>query len=244
MVNYKMELIYDGTNYFGYQIQNSVPTIQKEVERVLKQMLNLKEITCFASGRTDRGVHANGQVINFFTEKKINCDQFLYSFNRLINHDISGKKLEEVPSDFHARYSAIEKEYIYKIRINEYNPFLRNYEWYIPQKVDFDLIEKAIFKLKGIHDFKAFTVTECKNPSVKNLMDIKIIRNENSICFYFIGNGFLRYMVRTIMGLLIEIGLGKKKLSCIDEAFDTKDRTILGKMAPAQGLYLNRVKYN
>ena len=243
MNNYKMIISYDGTNYYGFQRQNNFITIQEEVERALKIIFNDKGLSIISSIRTDKGVHANNHVINFFHEKEIELNRLKKSFNSLVNRDIYCKQVTLENSDFHARYHADKKEYIYIINNGEYNTLMHNYEMYVEKKLDIEKMISASKKIIGTHDFKAFTITECKKESVKTIYDIKITLDKEKIIISILGNGFLRYMVRTIVGLLIDIGLNKKNETIIDIAFEKKDRKVLGKMADSQGLYLNEVFY-
>ena len=242
-----MTFSYDGTNFSGYQKQPRMRTVQKVIEDALKEINGGKIVNICASGRTDAGVHAINQKAHFEMEKKINCDRLLRGINSLLPDDVYVKKIEEVSDEFHARYSAIGKEYIYKINMGEYNPIERNYVYQYNKRLDINEMERGLKYLEGEHNFKSFTKTNEEIVDyVRTISQTGIVRDNkdlNKITITFVGTGFMRYMVRNMVGLLIEIGEGKRKAEDIIEILKQEDRIFAGKTAPACGLYLRNVFY-
>lgn len=241
-MRYLMTFSYDGTLYSGYQKQNDKSSIQEEIERVLSKIFNEKT-KISSSGRTDSGVHALNQTAHFDTSKKIDVDKLRHSINSLINKDIYIKKIKKVNDNFHARYDVVKKEYIYKINVGEYDPIKRNYVYQYNKKLDLNEMKKAINLFKGEHNFKSFSTDTLDKDTIRTIYEAKITKNKNEITISFIGNGFLRYMVRNMVGLLIEIGSGKRKYDCVEDIIKKEDRSSSGIKAPSQGLYLKSVKY-
>lgn len=242
-MKYKIIFSYDGTNFSGYQIQPNKRTIQQEIETVLTK-INNKQIKISASGRTDAKVHANNQTAHFTLEKKMEKNKLKHALNSLLPEDIYIKQIEEVNDNFHARFDITKKEYIYKINTQEYNPIDRNYIYQYGKPLNINKIEQATKELIGTHNFKAFTkVDEEKESYVRTIYDIKIEEKNGIITLTFIGNGFLRYMIRNIVGTLIEIGNGKRNQEEIKEILVSEDRKKAGITAPPCGLYLNKVYY-
>lgn len=246
-MKYFMTFSYDGTNFSGYQKQPRMRTVQKVIEDALKEINGGKLVNICASGRTDAGVHALNQKAHFEMDKKIDCDKLLKGINSLLPDDVYVKKIEEVSDEFHARYSAIGKEYIYKINMGEYDPIERNYVYQYNKKLDINEMERGLKYLEGEHNFKSFTKTnEEITDYVRTISQTSIVRDSkdlNKITITFVGTGFMRYMVRNMVGLLIEIGEGKRKAEEIIEILKHEDRTKASKTAPACGLYLRNVFY-
>ena len=236
-----MTFSYDGSLYSGYQKQKDKPSIQEEIERVLSKIFN-DNIKIYSSGRTDSGVHALNQTAHF-DAKKIDINKLKHSINSLINNDIYVKRIKKVKDDFHARYDVVRKEYIYKINMGEYNPLKRNYIYQYNKELDIIEMNKAIKLFIGTHDFKSFSTDTNDKDTIRTIYEAKITKNKNEITIKFIGNGFLRYMVRNMVGLLIEIGSGKRKYNCVEEIFKARNRSSSGIKAPSNGLYLKSVKY-
>jgi tRNA pseudouridine38-40 synthase len=246
-MRYLITFSYDGTNFNGYQKQPRMRTVQKVMEDALKEINGGKNVSICASGRTDAGVHAINQKAHFEMDKKIICDKLLKGINSLLPDDIYVKKIEEISGDFHARFSAIGKEYIYKINMGEYNPIERNYVYQYNNRLDINEMERGLKYLEGEHNFKSFTKTNDEIVDyVRTISQTSIVRDSkdiNKITITFVGTGFMRYMVRNMVGLLIEIGEGKRKAEEIIEILKHEDRTFAGKTAPACGLYLRNVFY-
>ena len=246
-MRYLITFSYDGTNFSGYQKQPRERTVQQELEKVLKQLNDNKKVEVHASGRTDAKVHALNQKAHFDIEVKITEEKLQKGMNSLLPEDIYIKKVEKVSDDFHARFNAIGKEYIYQINMGEYNPLERNYVYQYNKKLDIFEMERAMKYLEGTHNFKSFTKTdEEKNDYVRTLSQTNILRDSKDlqkITLVFIGTGFLRYMVRNIVGTLMEIGEGKRKSEDIISILEQEDRTKAGKTADPEGLYLKNVFY-
>ncbi len=242
-MRYFIEFKYDGSNFNGYQKQPNKRTVQEEIEKVINQITN-ESVVISASGRTDAKVHAKGQCAHFDLNKKIDLNKFKYSMNSLLPKDIYIKNIKKINKEFHARYDVSEKIYEYKINIGEYNPMDRNYIYQYNKKLNIQDMKEAIKNYIGIHNFKSFTKN---NPKITNyereIYEATISEKNNIITIKFRGNGFLQYMVRNMVGLLIEIGNGKKKINSVKEILKKEDRKEAGVMAPGCGLYLKKVYY-
>jgi len=246
-MRYLMVFSYDGSKYYGYQKQPKKKTIQGEIEKVLKKINSEQKVDIHASGRTDAGVHALNQRAHFDMETKMTPDKLKHSINSLLPTDIYVKEIKEVEDDFHARFNVKAKEYIYKINMGEYDPIEKDYIYQYNKKLDVVEMERALKYLEGTHDFKSFTkADEEKEDFVRTIVQTTFIRdlkNVNKISISFLGTGFLRYMVRNMVGTLIEIGEGKYKSEDIIRILEAKDRRKAGITAPPEGLYLKDVYY-
>ena len=238
---------YDGSKYNGYQKQPHKKTIQDEIEKALKQLNGGKAISIVASGRTDAGVHAYNQRAHFDMDKKITPEKIKSALNSLIPDDIYIKKVFEVDDNFHARFNVKAKEYIYKINMGVYNPIEKDYIYQYNKKLDISEMERALKYIEGTHDFRSFVkIDEEKDDYTRTIVQTSLIRdnkNVNQLTISILGTGFMRYMVRNIVGMLIEIGEGKYKSEDIINILKAKDRTQAGMCAPACGLYLRDVYY-
>ena len=246
-MRYLITISYDGTDFSGYQKQPKERTVQSELEKALKEINGGKKVDVHASGRTDAGVHAINQKAHFEIDKKIETDKLLRGINSLLPEDIYVKSIKEVSDDFHARFNAIGKEYIYIINMGEYNPLERNYVYQYGKRLDLSAMERGLKYLEGEHNFKSFTKSNDEiEDYVRKISQTSIVRDSkdmNKIIITFVGTGFLRYMVRNMVGLIIEIGEGKRKPEDIIRILKEEDRTFAGKTAPACGLYLRNVFY-
>ena len=242
-----MTFSYDGTNFAGYQKQPRERTVQGVLEDAFKEINAGKSVNICASGRTDRGVHALNQKAHVDLDIKITCDKLLKGINSLLPEDVYVKKIEEVSDNFHARFDAIGKEYIYKINMGEYDPIERNYCYQYNNKLDIGSMERGLKYLEGEHNFKSFTKTNDEIVDFVRTISLTSITRDtkdlNKIVITFVGTGFMRYMVRNMVGLLIEIGEGKRNSEEIIKILKEEDRTMAGKTAPACGLYLRNVFY-
>lgn len=238
-----MTVSYDGTNFYGYQKQPNKRTIQEEIEKQLTRINSNKKVNISASGRTDRNVHAINQKIHFDMDVK-NINTLKRSLNKLIPEDIYIKDIVEVSEDFHARFSVKKKIYEYKINLGEYNPIERNYVYQLNKKIDIESMKKASKYFLGEHNFRAFTkVDEEKDDYVRYIYNINFQLEKNVLIISFEGNGFLRYMVRNLVGSLIDVGLKKMAVDDIKIILESMDRKKAGLQAPACGLYLKDVIY-
>lgn len=242
-----MTFAYDGSKYNGYQKQPNGLTIQNKLEDALTSINNNKSVSVCASGRTDAGVHAYGQKAHFDLNIKISCDNLKRALNSLLPGDIYVKDVIEVDDNFHARFDVKAKEYIYKINMGEYNPIEKDYILQYCKKLDVVEIERALKYIEGTHDFKSFTAgDDVRDDYVRTIIQTNLIRdlrNVNMITISFLGTGFMRYMVRNLVGTLIQIGEGKYKSTDIIDILDAKDRRKAGMCADACGLYLKDVFY-
>ena len=243
MYRYKCVISYDGTNYMGFQIQDDLPTIELELMKAIKKMLDV-DVKIYPSGRTDRYVHAKGQVIHFDLEKHLTPLSLKRGLNTYLNEDIHIISVEEVDENFHARFSAKSKEYRYYINTSELDPITRNYSANI-YNLDYDKMNEAIKLFIGTHDFKGFASAQIdkRKDTVKTIFDAKINILGDYLEFVFIGTGFLKYQVRRMMGLLIDIGRGYYSKEKIIEVLEKKDPSISHRVAPGCGLYLYKVTY-
>lgn len=245
--NYKIIIAYDGTHYSGWQIQPNGISIQQKLQEALKIYLR-HETHIVGSGRTDAGTHAFGQVAHFKTPSEIDARRFLHSLNGILPIDIRIKSIENVPADFHARYSATGKIYHYFLHLNPIlNPFKRLYSLHIYEKIDIDLLKEAAQHFIGTHDFTAFaneahTGVAAHDP-VRTLKRLDIIPIEEGLRLEFEADGFLYKMVRNITGTLLEVASKHRLPSSIPEIFASKDRRHAGKAAPPHALFLVKVLY-
>lgn len=244
MLNYKMTVQYDGTRYSGWQRQgNTASTIQAKIEQCLSRLLS-EEIEISGSGRTDAGVHALGQVVNFRSEKRLDCGAFLLRLNEALPEDIAVTDLRIASDRFRARLDAKEKTYRYTVNNSPVSDvFRRKFEYQLPDPLDVEAMEQAAKLLLGTHDFKGFSTGRTKKSTVRTIKSIDISRDGNKIYLDFTGNGFLYNMVRILTGTLIEAGLHRRDGNSILTVFETNDRTLAGFTAPPQGLCLMEVTY-
>ena len=239
----KLTVAYDGSRYYGFQHQENVLNIEDIILLAIRKIDNSVE-KIYGSGRTDRFVHAKGQVIHFDTVKNILEYKWIQAINTFLPEDISVLNCEYVSDDFHARYSAVKKEYRYYIRHHNYDIFYRNYMDYIPN-IDVESLKSNIKKLEGVHDFKGFCSAKIakEKSTVKEIFEAKVIEHEDYLELVFIGNGFLKYQVRTMVGTLIDIATGKKNADIIEEIFESKNPEKTNRVVSGKGLYLISVTY-
>ncbi|MEF9990581.1 MAG: tRNA pseudouridine(38-40) synthase TruA [Romboutsia sp.] len=245
MKNIKMVIQYDGSRYKGFQrLQDNDMTIQGKIEAVLCKMTE-EPIEIVGSGRTDMGVHAYGQVVNFKTNSSMSLNRIQKYLYEYLPEDIVVKSVEEVDERFHSRYNALSKTYLYKIDNNKFHsPFLRKYTTHIEKRLDLDLMREASKNLVGEHDFTSFAATKSKKKSnVRTIESISIQEQDGIISIYVDGDGFLYNMVRIVVGALIEVGLKKKTPEDIKIMLEEKDRSKASDTALAKGLSLYKVKY-
>lgn len=249
-MNYKLTIQYDGTDFHGWQVQNNQRTVQGELERVLA-LLEDSEVHVAGSGRTDAGVHAEGQVANVKLEREFKPQKLRAAINGNLRSDMRVVEVEEVDDDFHARFSAKGKTYLYRV-INSpvISPFWARYAHHDARPLDVaKMNEKARFFL-GEHDWTAFSNaqsdSENKVRTISNF-DVESRWEARSraamIEFRISGNGFLRYMVRSIVGTMLEVGRGERDPDTIQAAIISHDRDLAGITAPANGLTLFEVEY-
>lgn len=235
----KVVCSYDGSAFSGYQKQPNVDTVQGTIEETLEEIFNTP-VLVHASGRTDKGVHALHQVFHFDVKTSIPVSKMDRLIDGRLPDSIHILSLKEVPETFHSRYDVISKEYMYKINHTSYNPIQRNYEWFVPN-INLEQLKKDAKEFLGTHDFQSFTKQADKD-TTRTIQDIRIEQDDTHTFIYIKGDGFLRYMVRYMVFALIKINQGTLK-NTITDVLEKKDVHILGELAPASGLYLNRVLY-
>lgn len=243
-MRFLIKFSYDGTNYSGFQTQKGLPSIQEEMERALTKINNNQLTTITASGRTDKGVHALSQYGHANLSVNITEKKLKRALNSNLPEDIHVIETTIVDDSFHARYDVKEKEYKYIINTGEYNPLERNYVFQYNYKLNTEAMKEALQYFIGKKDFRAFVTdnkekTNCVRTITKANLEVK----KDKIIINFKGDGFLRYQVRNMVGVLIKIGEEKIQPKEIIEIIDSLDRTKAGKTAPAEGLYLVDVKY-
>ena len=242
--NLRLTIEYQGTRYHGWQFQPNGISIQEKIEEVLERLTG-KRPKVIGAGRTDAGVHAEGQVAHFKTRSPMDCKALQRGMNALLPDDIVVLNVEEAEEDFHALFSAKGKTYRYMILNRSYpSAFERHRCWHISCRLDLDAMREAVRPLIGRHDFSAFQASDCcaRNP-VREIGRIEILEEDGWISIMVSANGFLKYMVRNIVGTLVEVGRGKMVPVDVQRILDSRDRTQAGPTAPAQGLFLVFVDY-
>ncbi|HQK28377.1 MAG TPA: tRNA pseudouridine(38-40) synthase TruA [Smithellaceae bacterium] len=245
MRNFKMVVEYDGSAYRGWQRQKNGLSIQQVLEEAIKK-ITAQKVSVIGSGRTDAGVHALNQVASFRCATKLPVNSIYRGVNSVLPEDIVVKEMEEVPFEFHAQRDVKSKIYVYKICNQKLRPALgRNYSWFVRFDLDLPKMRQAAKYLLGTHDFSCFcaTGTDVKD-RVRTIMNIEIKKvAEGNIEIIVEAKGFLKYMVRNIIGTLVEVGRGKRLPEEMKKIIASRDRKIAGATAPAHGLFLMEVKY-
>jgi len=244
MPNIKLTIAYDGSNYCGWQRQRQQLSIQGVLENKIS-LICQEKIILHSAGRTDAGVHAWGQAANFSTQRQMTPVVWRKALNSLLPTDIVIREVEEVETDFHARYWAREKHYRYRLLLSPIRwPFERNYAWHIPYPLNLEDMREASTCLLGQHDFSSFQAAGSRvKSSVRHLRDVIFKPSGDILEINFIGDGFLRHMVRNMVGTLVEVGRGKSAAADLAGILAARDRSRSGPTAPPQGLYLVAVKY-
>lgn len=242
----KLVIEYDGTNYHGWQIQPEVRTIQEEISKKISQMTGEK-VTLLGAGRTDAGVHAWGQVACFKTSSQIPLEGFYRGLNSLLPPDIVIKSVAEVAENFHPQFNARSKIYQYVI-LNQKAPSAihRQFSWHVPFPLDIMAMQKAADCLVGRRDFSSFQAAddEPTQPVREIIWAQWSVREEVFLDFFIEADGFLKHMVRNIVGTLVDVGRGKISVADFQNIIEAKDRRLAGMTAPPQGLFLVAIKYD
>lgn len=244
MPTLKVILEYDGSRYAGWQRQPDQPTIQEAVETAVFQ-LTQATVSVIGAGRTDSGVHALGQVASFRIERDWTPREWIRGLNARLPEDIAVRSAEIVSDDFHARYAARAKLYEYRILNRGERPALdRAYVWHVHKALDQHAMEQAATVLVGAHDFSSFegSLTDNEDP-VCDLRQLSLSRQGDLLTIHAYADRFLKHMVRSIVGTLVEVGHAKRKPEALKTILAEKDRTAAGRTAPPQGLFLVRVDY-
>lgn len=243
-MRYKVVVAYDGSNYYGWQVQKHGNSIQSIIETLLTSIC-AEPITIVASGRTDRGVHAIGQVFHFDTNRKLSSEKWLYVLNTKLPEDIRIQSIEVVDDQFHARFDAKRKTYRYVFSYAYLNPFAYRYKTLIKTQVDIEAMREVATLLEGEHDFTSFCSSkiDARKPRVKTIYHIGIEVVDDDIVLTFTGNGFLRYMVRILSQVLLEVGKHTLTKTDVEQMLDAKDKDCCRFKASSNGLYLVSVEY-
>jgi tRNA pseudouridine38-40 synthase len=240
----KLVLEYDGFDYCGWQVQGDVPTIQGVVEAALGKILGVR-VRVHGAGRTDAKVHALGQVASFRCPSAVPTSALQWALNSALPRDVVVQDVQDVPADFHARFSALGKVYEYRILNRPVRAPLRlRYVWHIPQPLDVPAMALAGACLHGTHDFTSFQATgSAVKTAERTLTELTVTREGEEIVISCTAEGFLRHMVRNIVGTLVEVGRGGCLPADMKRLLDGRDRRLAGVTAPPQGLYLVQVLY-
>ena len=243
-MRFLIKFSYDGSAYSGFQTQKGKETIQEKLEDALTNVNNHKKTYIVATGRTDKGVHALCQYGHADIDVNITEKKLKRALNSNLPDDIHVIDTKIVSDDFHARYNVKEKTYQYKINLGEYNPLERNYVYQYNYSLDINKMKEAIKYFEGEHDFRAFvTDNKEKENCIRTITSTNIEQVQDKLIITFTGNGFLRYQVRNMVGILLRVGENKSSPKDVDKILQSKDRTKSGKTAPPEGLYLTNIVY-
>ncbi|MFA6118599.1 MAG: tRNA pseudouridine(38-40) synthase TruA [Parachlamydiales bacterium] len=242
MNNIKINLTYDGTDYYGWQKTKHGPSIEEELENALKKIFQ-KSLKLQAASRTDKNVHAKNQVVNFFLEKEVDLGILKHKLNCMLPKDIRILKIEKAEPNFHPSTDCKKKQYCYYIRQSSFNfPHLRFYSWNIHQNLDIEKMKAAAEFLIGTKDYSSFTNRK-QTDSIRTIFDISIEKKDEHIIISITGDNFLYKMARIMVGTLVYAGLNKIDAGSIKKILLSKDRKLSGMTAPAHGLFLNEIFY-
>lgn len=239
-MRYKITVSYDGSKFYGFQRLNDLPTIQKSIEEALK-VIHKGPVEIKGAGRTDRGVHAYGQCCHFDLSLDIPKDHLMMAINSLLNEYVRVIDIEEVPTSFHARHSVKTKTYLYKINLGKYDPLQVDYALQLNHHVNIKEMKKAAKLFLGVHDFENFVAGKRKDYTAI-VYDIKIYQKKDMLYLEFTGKSFYRYMVRNLVGALLEVGENKLTIEELKKYVDKEVIKSLPTVSPC-GLYLISIKY-
>lgn len=244
MRNIKLITEYDGTDFYGWQRQSTLRSVQQSLEDAIFTLTG-ENVNLNGSSRTDGGVHAMGHVSNFLTASTIPAERFAIAMNALLPDDVVVKGSFEMPEDFHARFGTKSKTYRYRICNTNFPSALeRNRSCYIRLPLDLEAMKNAANCLVGEHDFKAFmAVGGTAKTTIRKMYEVDLWKEGEVVVFQIKGSGFLYNMVRIIVGTLIEVGMGKLPPDIVTKMIEVGDRRIGGRTVPPQGLYLYEVEY-
>ncbi|MCI8421185.1 MAG: tRNA pseudouridine(38-40) synthase TruA [Clostridia bacterium] len=244
MARYKLTVCYDGGDYYGFQRQNALPTVQQKLEEALSTRFQ-QSISVHPSGRTDAGVHAIAQVVHFDVDSEIKTSSFGYSINTLLPKDIAITSCEKVNDDFHAQFGAKRKTYLYKICLCKiHSPLKRKYFHVCFYDLDIVKMQDACKYFVGEHDFRAFMLAnDEKENTVRTIYNLSVEKFDDEVHIRVTGNGFLHNMVRIIAGTLVDVGRGRLVPQDIQKIIASKRHVGTGKTLDPQGLYLESVEY-
>ncbi len=246
MRNIRLKVAYEGTRYQGWQKQEAYDnTIQGKLEKLLSRMCE-EEIAVQGSGRTDAGVHARGQIVNFHTSCEMSLQEMQQYMKEYLPEDIAVVEISEVAERFHSRLNATGKKYCYRVWNSSIpNVFWRRYSHTVEETLDIEAMKQATAHFLGQHDFKAFTsAKKGKKSTVRRIDAIEIVKEGDLITFTFQGNGFLYHMIRILVGTLLEVGFGERKADTMPDILESKTRENAGALVPGKGLMLEEVYYS
>ena len=240
-MRYLMKVSYDGSGFYGFQRLNDYRTVQKVLEEALG-VINKGEVLVKGASRTDKGVHAYGQMIHFDIDYDIPADRLMYAVNRILDNDIRVLDCKKVGNDFHARFNVKRKKYVYKINLGDFDCLKSRYFLHVYEKLDIDKMRECAKVFLGYHDFRNFVAGERDN-YLMCVEDIKFNMNNDILEIEFLGKSFYRYMVRNMVGAMLEVGMHKKEICDVSKMLD--DYMVKKQMmtAPACGLYLMDIEY-
>lgn len=243
MTKIKLTIAYDGTDFHGFARQRGLRTVQGTLESTLERILG-GSVEVHGSGRTDGGVHARGQVVHWEQQQGPPAERYPYLLRRVLPPDIIPLQADVVPDDFHARFCVDRKTYRYTLqRAPVEDIFTHRYSWHVPGSLNLDAMQVASLALVGTHDFTSFCAAATPvQDKRRTIYDITLQERDTYIDLYCTGSGFLQYMVRIIVGSLVDCGQGKLRRP-VSEILEAKDRTVAGRTAPAKGLTLWEVQY-
>jgi len=234
-------ICYDGSHFQGFQRLKNGMGVQNELERVLSTIASTP-ILVKGSGRTDEGVHALDQCVHFDFPLNIPLSKLQYIMNRMLSKYVSVTSLQYVSDDFHARFDVLEKTYVYKIFVGEKNPLEMDYSYYLYRKYDFNFMNECAQLFVGEHDFRNFVSGKREN-YVSFISDVQLWQEGEYLFVEFKGKGFYRYMVRSMVGAIIDVGIGNATLLDVKDALENYEKPKNFFVAPASGLYLKKILY-
>jgi tRNA pseudouridine38-40 synthase len=243
--SFKITLAYDGGPFVGWQRQASGTSVQGLIEEALRE-LDDRDVSVAGAGRTDAGVHAMAQVASFTLTRDVEADVIVRALNAKLPPEIRVLTAADVPASFHARFHAVAKAYRYRLwNADVLNPFERAYAWHVFGPLDVGAMAEAARFVEGRHDFAAFQGTGGKLRTERMILRSTVTASNGGLITYDVtGDGFLRHMVRSIVGTLIEVGRGRQRPEWIRDVIASRDRAEAGRTAPAHGLFLVRVDYS
>ena len=246
MPTWKLTLEYDGAPYCGWQRQASGVSVQGVVEDALRQLLSGDEVHVVASGRTDAGVHARGQVVSFATERMLRADSYLRGLNTLLPPSVAVRHAEAAPQGFDANRWALSKRYTYRLLIGRArSPLRQPFVWQLYNRLDVEAMRAAAALLVGTRDFASFRGAQATSrTTIRTLTAIELAVQDDELRLTFEGTGFLKQMVRNLVGTLVEVGQGRRAPESMRAVLAACDRRAAGRTAPAQGLCLEQVRYD